>query len=314
MKGPPNNPPRSHHYVPIFYLKQWVGGDERLCQYRKVHNNKIAVKRKHPAGTGFKIDLYKLDQLPPVDAQAIETQFMQLVDGDAALALEHIKNDSEQQLSAGLRSAWSRFLLGFIFRNPEAVAEIKRHIVAMWEEGIEALEDEYAKNKRPEDPPSLAARVHPAKPQIGFANFLRGLIDNERLGSAIFDLTWRAVFLANSIHTLLTSDRPLHMPLGLGDANAYVALPIGPRVLFLASRDARLATRIASSNHNTIVKMLNRATVTQAREYVWGYSDAQRVFVQRNIATVPDRQLITDEQRLEGIAAARGESVDILRA
>ena len=310
----PNNPPRDHHYVPVFYLKQWAGEDSRICQYRKVYKKKIDVRRKYPSATGFQTDLYKIDGLPPEDEQAIEVQFMQFVDGDAALALQHFKNNAGQPLSIRLRSSWARFLLGFIFRNPEAVVQIKRHILAMWKEGIDALEEEYAKNRGPDDPPTLAARVHPAESHIGFANFFKGLIDSEKLGGAIFDFTWQTITLSKAEYTLLTSDRPLHRPLGLGDDKAYVAVPIGPRTLFLAARDPKLATRVAASNHNVIVKMLNQTTVTQAREYVWGYSDAQKLFVQRNIGTVEDNPLITDAQRLEGVAAAKGESVELLRA
>jgi hypothetical protein len=63
------NPPRKHHYVPVFYLKQWAGGDGRLCQYRRVYDGKVAVNRKHPDATGYKVDLYKIDELSPEDAQ-----------------------------------------------------------------------------------------------------------------------------------------------------------------------------------------------------------------------------------------------------
>jgi hypothetical protein len=51
---------------------------------------------------------------------------------------------------------------------------------------------------------------------------------------------------------------------------------------------------------------MNRDVVRQAREFVWGADDAQLEFVRKHMRTVPDRVILTDEQRQEGIAAARG--------
>jgi hypothetical protein len=103
------------------------------------------------------------------------------------------------------------------------------------------------------------------------------------------------------------------MPLGLGEPNAYIALPVTPRILFIASREPNFAAKVAQNNHETVVRHINNSTVKQAREYVWGSSASQLAFVQRNIATLPDRELITDEQRQIAIATAKGESAAVLR-
>jgi hypothetical protein len=43
-------------------------------------------------------------------------------------------------MRGSLRSGWTRFILSLLFRNPEAVATIKGHILNMWAEGIKALQ------------------------------------------------------------------------------------------------------------------------------------------------------------------------------
>jgi uncharacterized protein DUF4238 len=35
-----------HHYIPVFYLKQWAGADGRLCQYSRPYN-RVKPKRVH---------------------------------------------------------------------------------------------------------------------------------------------------------------------------------------------------------------------------------------------------------------------------
>src|ERR1700680_2678982 len=62
------------------------------------------------------------------------------------------------------------------------------------------------------------------------------------------DQLWRELkrLIAASRISMLTSDRPLDMPHGLGSSEAYIALPIGPRMLFVADHDGTSAPRLAA--------------------------------------------------------------------
>jgi hypothetical protein len=89
------------------------------------------------------------------------------------------------------------------------------------------------------------ALTNPASAEIGASNFLMETIANERVGPTIFDMHWTRHVLKNSKFQLLTSDRPIIMPLGLGDSRAYVALPVSPTVLFVAAHDPAFARSLA---------------------------------------------------------------------
>lgn len=39
---------------------------------------------------------------------------------------------------------------------------------------------------------------------------------------------------------------------------------------------------------------------------LWGRDDAQAAFVRKHMCTVPDRVIVTEETRRQGLAAARG--------
>jgi hypothetical protein len=56
-------------------------------------------------------------------------------------------------------------------------------------------------------------------------------------------------------------------------------------------------------------KVLNKAVVSQARKFVWATDDSQLSFVRRYIGTAPDRTILTEKQKREALAAARGELV-----
>ena len=237
---------------------------------------------------------------------------MKPLDDAAARALQRIMSGGTSPWDSEERSAWTRYLLSLIFRNPEAVRTIKDHMTEMWDVGIRALEENYASRRRPTDPPTFEeyyARTNPAAAQISATNMLAEIINNDRIGPTIFDMDWSRVDLRRSNLPLLFSDRPLDRPLGLGDRRAYIALPIAPYALFLASHDPDLSTSIAHGNHTEAVRKMNKTVVSQAREYVWGVDDSQLAFVKRHMGTAPQRPIITEEMRMRAIAAARGKSL-----
>jgi hypothetical protein len=96
------------------------------------------------------------------------------------------------------------------------------------------------------------------------------------------------------------------MPHGLSSPEAYIALPIGPKMLSVAGRDDTWARRLANANPTRVVKSVNLAVVSAARKFVWGVDDGQLGFVRKRMSSTPDRPIITDEQREQAIKAATG--------
>jgi hypothetical protein len=284
--------PRKHHYIPVFYLKRWVGGDRRLCEYKRVGAT-VLTRRTFPSGTGYEKDLYRVDGLPDAVAQALESEFMHMVDTEANYALGKIMSGDSTPWSADMRSAWTRFILSLRFRNPEAVHILKEHMLALWTATADTVGG---------IPRTLVERMGSERA----ARLLHDVINNEQLGPTIFKMHWNRVVLEASSLTLLTSDRPLDMPKGLASNDAYIALPVGPKMLFVASHDRACAKRLAAANATTVVKNVNLAVVRQARKFVWGVDDGQRRFVQNRMSKGPDKPILTNEQRQKVINAAVG--------
>jgi hypothetical protein len=302
------NIPRKHHYVPVFYLKQWVSADRQLCEYKRVPR-KIVTRRTHPEGTGYEKDLYRVDGLPDSLSQLVESQFMRMVDTEANYALQKIISGDPTPWDSKMRSAWTRFVLSLRFRNPEAVSTIKLQMVAVWEGALENMRVNYDKVRYAADPPTFQEfleRTEPAAPYKAALRLLQEIIDNPRVGPTIFGMRWSRVSLVASRISLLTSDRPLDMPLGLGDKDGYIALPIGPKMLFIAAHDDAYEKHVASADPTQVVKNVNQAVVHQARGFVWGLDDSQRRFVSNRMSRVPDRLIITDAQRQPAIDATAG--------
>jgi hypothetical protein len=81
-----------HHYLPVFYLKQWAGTDGRLCEFSRPYKS-VEPRRTHPDGTGYVRGLYKIEGLPPQTMNVIETKFLKPADGLASDALKALAAD-----------------------------------------------------------------------------------------------------------------------------------------------------------------------------------------------------------------------------
>jgi hypothetical protein len=298
--------PRKHHYIPVFYLKQWRGTDGRLCEYKRI-GSKIVTRRAFPDATGYQKDLYRVDGLPDPIAQAVEQKFMRLVDTEANYALQKLLRGDKAPWDSRMRSAWTRFILSLRFRNPEAVGIIKHQMINLWGAVLENMRRTYDTVRYDHDPPTFeeyVARTEREAPVKAAMLLLQEIIDNPRVGPTILAMKWSRVSLAGSRLSLLTSDRPLDMPRGLGDREAYIALPIGPHTLFVANHDESMSKRLAALDPTSIVRNVNMAIVHQARQFVWGLDDGQKRFVQNRMSKAPDRPVITDTQRQAAIDAA----------
>jgi len=301
--------PSKHHFNPAFSLKPWAGKDGNVCQMRKIGPN-VHARRAHPNATGFMKDLYRIDGVDDEQSQHLEVSFFKPLDTDAEKALQKILSGDRSEWDGPQRSAWTRYILSLIYRVPTRVAVLKEHIAEMWKEGVQALEAHYLNRRLPTDPATFAeyfAQTNSAAPQISAANLLMQIIDNENIGPVIFNMHWSRISLPRANVELLYSDRPIDRPLGLGDPRAYIALPIAPRTLFLAAHSDQLVEHMSQLNQTKTVKQLNKTSVTQAREFVWGSNESQLVFVRKYLGTAPERDLISVEQREQAIRAARGQ-------
>ena len=302
------NLPVKHHFNPAFSLQPWTGSDSLLCEMRRI-NGRVVACRKHPNATGFERNLYRTEGVPAGQEQHLEVNFMRPLDTAADRALKKIMSGDPKPWDNEERSAWTRYILSLIFRNPAAVRVIKDRIFDIWDEGLKALEANYTDRRKSTDPATFGeylAQRRPAAAYIHAANLITEIIDNPRLGPTIMNMDWSRIDVSRSNVTLLSSDRPIDRPLGLSDPRAYIAFPIGPRTLFLASNNSTLAERISREKHTKLAKLMNKAVVSQAQEFVWGVDDFQLAFVQKYMGRIPEREIVTAKQHQEAIDAARG--------
>jgi hypothetical protein len=73
--------------------------------------------------------------------------------------------------------------------------------------------------------------------------------------------------------------------------------------LFIAAHDQAVIDKTRTENQTRLVKRLNERLVQQARTFVWSTNDSELAFVQRYFGKLPDRVILTDQQKKEAVEA-----------
>ena len=91
------------------------------------------------------------------------------------------------------------------------------------------------------------------------------------------------VWFERASHTLLTSDRPIIMTAGLVEPDHHLALPIGPRALFVAATTEQTERILRGWDPRKLMQHVNDRVASQAAKYVWGLNGSQLRFVENRL-------------------------------
>jgi hypothetical protein len=141
-----------HHYIPVFYLKQWRDSTKRVIEFSRPYKSIVKTRNVDPDGTGYVRGLYRMPGVADEHAEIIEQTFFKRVDDQAAIALQKLLKTDLMGWSLELRKSWTLFLLSLFMRSPKIVADALAAIT-------DGLPAEWAEIQRkweidkPEEPP-----------------------------------------------------------------------------------------------------------------------------------------------------------------
>jgi len=275
-----------HHYIPVFYLKQWTGSDGRLCEYSRPYD-RVKPRRVHPDGTGYVNGLNTIEGLPPGEEQYLEDVFFKIADNYAARALRILLGVKPWNFTPKERSGWSRFIISLMMRNPESVQKHREVASTIFKDALPRIEATYAKERGPDDPLTYAeyAQLHGPNPAgRTIALLMQGLIDNVPVGTSINGMRWTVLVDPNPKHSLLTSDRPLLITNGIKHPSGQVILPISPLHAFVATNNIETENYIRNVwTNRQAIPQINDKVASQSRKYVYAYDDTQLSFVSKRL-------------------------------
>jgi hypothetical protein len=289
------NPPTKHHYIPAFYLKRWAGPDGKVTEFTKPHR-RVVVKRIMPERTGYQERLYELKGYEPELAQQVEQKFFQAIDTWASDALDMLERHGHYApWNSHSRSAWTRFILSLLLRCPEDIALFREWWHTDFGRTDEAAEARY-RGARDSGNPETFAEFLNSRP-LGLKEryqyqVLFSLIDHGSIGGEMNDMHWRVLQTPPEAPTLLTSDRPILRTSSIKGPQSHLVLPIGPRLLFIASPDADFLKQVLRADQVGLTKEVNRQVAEGAARFVYGVDEKQFRFVQNRLGKTPQPRLM----------------------
>jgi hypothetical protein len=278
-------PGQKHHYIPKFYLKQWAGGDGTLCEFSRPHKE-VRPRKVTPDGTGYFRGLNTFARLPSQLAHFLENQFFRTVDNDASGVLRVLLQDKvDFDDPERSRSAWSRFLMSLIYRNPEGMTRIGTKVAAEFPTLLETTVRSHYQSRRIETDPETFEEFQSkiTQKEIDEVHLLvmHRIMDSESVGRLLNQMQWAVIRFSEAHHRLITSDRPICMTPGLGKPDAVLIMPISPRQIFIAAHHIEIINRTHNmAEAGGLAQRLNNAVARQARKYVYSVDDAPLQFVE----------------------------------
>jgi hypothetical protein len=281
--------PEKHHYLPVFYLKQWAALDGRVIRYYRP-NREVVAHPITPKNTGYEQGLYSLEGYKPEQRNVIEKNFMAPdVDNPAVAPLRNfLERRPASELTLPMKQAWTRFLMSLHVRNPARVEQITG-------QGAEALRQMLAKDpedynavRKPDDPSTLVEwveRYAPALIENYGKSILPGIVTHQPTGNEIIRMHW-VVGSYGATPDILTCDQSLYLSHGVNDPKCVIALPLSPYAIFFASRQANSLDKLMRMERSALIRSINETVVTQAARYVYGAHDRALAFVERWLAPV----------------------------
>lgn len=260
-----------HHYIPVLYLNEWRRPDGRLTEFSRPTGQAVIPRRTSPKGTGYARGLYRLDGSSEETSEAFERVFFHQVDNLAKDALDICLGRSRWNWTIQTRSAWSRFVLGLLFRNPERIAATRKYVEDMALENYEENEADYNAKKKLEDPSFLDYVL--GRVQFNTMDFATSVIDNIGMGTHINQMRWSIRDVSDSGISLFTSDRPIIMTNGLNGPDAHLALPISPHKVFLACKNKDQEQKLLAARSSDFASECNKRVLRFAMKYAWNTDD-----------------------------------------
>jgi hypothetical protein len=242
----------------------------------------------YPDGTGYQHNLYS----EPVE------QWLKLVDQGASDVMDMLLDGRDiSALNLDKRSAWSRFVMSLVRRNPEKVASITRVIDTHTDDRLARLENEYTNIQGHTDPPTFEEYKTQRAPVIREmlkAEVLTTIVDSPRVGGAINQMIWGVATLTELRACFLTSDRPIVMTNGIAFPTAHIVLPIGPRAIFIAANTSWHLERLKTAlSDGSLIDHVNHVVTAQAKKFVYFVDDSRLGFVEDRLK-VSSLQFIGD--------------------
>ncbi|MGX9145580.1 DUF4238 domain-containing protein [Mesorhizobium sp. 128a] len=312
------NEPNKHHFLPVFYLKEWAGADRKIVQFSRPNPSDDRVKplRRHPRAVGYIDRLYAAEGLPEKVANLFETEFARPVDTEAAAAMRQLmRGKFDVDATPKEAVAWVKFLLSLMMRMPADIKRLKHFVKHDWFSDRTSLEAIFKRSGMQGNPQTIEdyqRLLGPTFYEQAAMVALTGMIQAEVAIRAVGDLQWTVTNVYGD-REFLTSDRPLIASVGMNGPKAHMILPIGPHRVFIATKTAEFRRQLVNQPAGDFVTSINKHVVNNATDYVYGSNGTALRFVQKHMGKLREPTFLEriNDRRMAQVAKPLSERDDL---
>lgn len=280
-----------HHFVPQFLLREWSNQNRRqsVVEFRLDLPGVPAFERSTKS-VAFQDDLYALtrEQVAGMSRQSIEETFLRVVDSEAAVAMQTLRDSGLREMTREQRICWVRFLMSLRVRQPNLVTQLKLDSSKELGRSLDAKPEEYCVLAKETDSRSLSEWVEYHFPgfieNFGLSIF-SALVDRKDVGDKLLGMRWWLWDFSGLRHQLVLSDHPCIFTAGIDAPDLIVVLPIGPTKAFLATGSQRASDGLRRQDRRHLLARINERSVSQAVARVFAMNKSPRKFIANRVRT-----------------------------
>lgn len=280
----------NHHYVPAFLLREWEGGTDGKLSAMRWANGRVIESRRKAQAVGKRLNLYSVRQSTDAPDHGIETELMtKRIDDPAAAIHKILLKTGFETLDELQQHTWAAFLFSLAVRGPGAIEYVRAKGRKAFSEELDADPDGLMEVRGESPESSLREYVEKHVPDLlsDFGMFsLPHIFTHSLMRTKVYEAQWLTRRLSPNSPRLLIVDRPLGLQ-GSLSSNFLLHLPLAPDLMLLIYNQDHTRRRIEHMNDATFVKAMNRASVEQASESVFGVDDKHLPLLQRRLEKFP---------------------------
>lgn len=283
-----------HHYIPQFYLKQWIKPENqnRRIQCYKLQAGKVISRKIAPKSTAFEHDLYSRKNVSGENIQAIEEKFFSPLDNEASKIHQQILNKGIQSITREQKLYFSVFIYYLFIRNPKHVKNIEKYSLEEQKKLLVKLEDNFKETYKIDvqyyfDNNNLSKDFFPLA--LNNPDFCRPI-------KLISDMVWivedYTTILKSDGISLLTSDNPVTLNKFvnsndifniLNHPRTYLTFPLSPAKCLFIIQSTFPNIFIYQPKPKERLKEQNREIIRKCHKYVYAMDDQQKIFIEAGL-------------------------------
>lgn len=283
------NPAAIHHYIPIFWTRQWADdGDGQVVRFTKPYH-KVIDRRVAPERCFSEKNLYALPGGGPAK-QILEEHFFKQLDDLASRALRKMNRFPMEKLSPEETLGWSNFIVSLFHRAPEHLEATKAAGSRIWRNPKPSFEKQYQDMRSPTDPTEYSEYIARRSDHAIETDVLRNLpylIMNKNISEHLVKCHWVKFPVPDNEIELVLSDDPLLRTNGIMVPGGHFAMPLSPRQLLIIAPERSTIKNIDRVPIKHLVKEMNSWSVQSARKIVVASNLDQMKFISKHFGTVP---------------------------